>query len=420
MLPRADKSYHTFLEWFDSASSDDFNYDEFRHPDNPELLFPNTDAPIIDRNYFDGNLVDRVQGLVSLNSRREQLYNRFKRALNSCREYANSESVEIPLPFVIERKFRTLELGRYFFRGGKSINFATTQSVGVGHSLNVSNKYTLDPINSFKDWVKNLVNDVPILGSVASLVGGAVKMHDYTQSESNGVSDGKGLGTSAHLSMQAAELDLELSRYRRCMLVRWNKDFLKDALDEDISIFSEIIPAMNNIFVCGGEENEPVAIRENYYYVTQHFTEGDLLDSGSLLNNPWLLTLRGYRDMIAFVRSLYPSSQFAEDSPSVLDLIADDYDRLITKRPVFIPVSLRYQTERGTNEEELEPWHVMSMAYRNVTPAFPGLFTQLNNREASLPNWPWTNEGQLREQGDRSCDAQLERNGLTNQDGEND
>ena len=405
MLPRADKAFHEFFEWYDQASEDDM--------------------AAIGASFEQPGAFETFRAIVSANDRRGLLYDRFKRALNRCHERANSDSVEVALPFHIERKFRTLELGRYFFRGGKSINFTVSQGVGVSHGLSVSNKYSLDPINSFKD----LVNNIPVIGNIVGFFAGMLKFHDYQQSESNGVGDSLGLGTSAHLSMQAAELDLELLKYRRCMLVRWNKEFLRSSgvLHESISVFQHILPQMNNVFVCGNEENEPIAIRENYYYVTQHFTEGDLLDSGSLLNNPWLLTLRGYRDMIAFVKSIYPDDENFlgdkdgdgnQDGLPVWQLMKDDLDRMTSARPFFVPVSLREATERGTFENQLDPWKTMSIGYRSVTPSFPGLFTQLSNREVSIPNWPWTNEGQLREQGDRSCDAQLLEN--SNQDGQND
>jgi len=396
MLPRADKAFHQFFKWYDEASPEDREKSGF--------------------NFEDRSNGDTLRSMVVSDGYRGVLYNRFKRALNRCHERAKSDSVEIALPFNIERKFRTLELGRYFFRGGKSINFTVSQGVGVSHGMSASNKYTLDPINSFK----KLLDNIPVVGGVLRFFTGMTKLHEYTQSESNGVNDSLGLGTSAHLSMQAAELDLELLKYRRCMLVRWNTDFLTSngVFDESLKDLAQVIPAMSNIFVCGGEENEKVAIREKYYYVTQHFTEGDLLDSGSLLNNPWLLTLRGYRDMIAFVRSIYPNDDNFLDPDkglAVIQLMQDDMDRTLSSRNFFVPVQVGGR-ERSTFEGELTPWETMSMGYRGVTPSFPGLFTQLNDMETSIPNWPWTNEGQIKSPEDNSCDSELSGD---NQEGSN-
>jgi hypothetical protein len=49
------------------------------------------------------------------------------------------------------------------------------------------------------------------------------------------------------------------------------------------------------IMVCDGTEQRPekgIKMPESYYYFTQHFTEGDMLDQADLLNHPWLLQLR--------------------------------------------------------------------------------------------------------------------------------
>jgi hypothetical protein len=49
-------------------------------------------------------------------------------------------------------------------------------------------------------------------------------------------------------------------------------------------------------------ELEPQKVIENYYYITQHFTAGDMLDEGNLLNHVWLLPLRGTKDFNNFMR----------------------------------------------------------------------------------------------------------------------
>ena len=54
--------------------------------------------------------------------------------------------------------------------------------------------------------------------------------------------------------------------------------------------------------VCNGEPTEePEKVRESYYYVTQHFTAGDMLDDVNLLNHVWMLALRGKRDFNTFI-----------------------------------------------------------------------------------------------------------------------
>lgn len=338
-----------------------------------------------------------------------QLMNALLSMKSKCFVHAESKSIEIPLPFVIERKFRVLETGRYFFRGGKSINFTIGGNIGLSHSRSWSNGYKFDPYNGGFTLAAAGVGFAiggPIgAGAAAVVVGSAngllklVKLTDYSRSESNGMSDGTSLGTSTHLSMQAAQLDLELTKYRRCMLVKWNPDFIDRVVTRNQKTID--VGTQSNFFICSDEESKPLAVRENYYYVTQHFTEGDLLDSGSLLNNPWLLNLRGYRDMVTFVRSLYPENENFE--PSVLGIMEDDLNRIGSEREVFTEGQARLSERRVTNDD-VEAWRTMSKAYRAQTPAFPGLFTQLNKRELSMPDWPWNQEVQINEPEGRSCD----------------
>ena len=47
------------------------------------------------------------------------------------------------------------------------------------------------------------------------------------------------------------------------------------------------------LLICSARESDkkdpkPMAIREHYYYFTQHFTDGDMLDPANLYNHPWL------------------------------------------------------------------------------------------------------------------------------------
>ena len=68
--------------------------------------------------------------------------------------------------------------------------------------------------------------------------------------------------------------------------------------------FSELT---RGLFICDQRESDqhqppqPLAIREHYYYFTQYFTEGDLLDPADLYNHPWLILIRGKTDVWRFL-----------------------------------------------------------------------------------------------------------------------
>ena len=98
--------------------------------------------------------------------------------------------------------------------------------------------------------------------------------------------------------------------------------------------------------VCEGRYNQvPEKVIENYYYLTQHFTAGDMLDDGNLLNHVWLLPLRGTPDFNKFMT-------------------------LVNAKPI------------GKNGEVIEeedrysyPNIRLRTNYNHVLPSFPGLYT---------------------------------------------
>jgi len=100
------------------------------------------------------------------------------------------------------------------------------------------------------------------------------------------------------------------------------------------------------IMVCDGKLNEkPEKVIENYYYITQHFTAGDMLDDGNLLNHVWLLPLRGTNDFNNFMYSVN-----AKPINSKGELIDED-DRFS-----YPNVRLREN-------------------YNQILPSFPGMYT---------------------------------------------
>ncbi|MEO0337325.1 MAG: hypothetical protein AAF202_13095, partial [Pseudomonadota bacterium] len=94
-----------------------------------------------------------------------------------------------------------------------------------------------------------------------------------------------------------------------------------------------------------GEPDESEVIYENWYYVTQHFTAGDMLDEVNLLNHVWLLALRGDRDYNKFIHSLQA--------------------RPIDSKGEVIPGNAMYNY----------PLYRLGKIYDQVTPSFPGIFT---------------------------------------------
>ena len=106
--------------------------------------------------------------------------------------------------------------------------------------------------------------------------------------------------------------------------------------------------------VCEGatrSNNQPRRVEEMYFYFTQHFTEGDMLDQADLYNHPWLLGMRGMRDFVTFVNKIRAQELVGLDG-------------------FLSGVS-------GGTPPRAKAWALdqMSQVYKNTLPSFPGFYS---------------------------------------------
>jgi hypothetical protein len=133
--------------------------------------------------------------------------------------------------------------------------------------------------------------------------------------------------------------------------------------------------------ICTGDiEKSTTPITEKYYYFTQHFTQGDMLDNGDLLNHPWLLALRGERDYANFVSLLKnPFSGELKYEKSNADLFGlnkykyalDGATKWYYDRSDYMESSRR---AKNTDLAALPLDHLI-YAYNQVIPSYPGILT---------------------------------------------
>ena len=154
--------------------------------------------------------------------------------------------------------------------------------------------------------------------------------------------------------VQRAEVEIELRKYEKCMVLRFNTQAYKNdrrslGLSKnlyDINIVTEAFKKGH--FICDGKitdkSDNPDTVTEEYYYVTQHFTAGDILDNGSLLNHVWLLAIRGRQDFNRF-------------------------KSIINARPVD------HKGEEANINSADYPLEVLERAYSKITPSFPGMYS---------------------------------------------
>lgn len=215
----------------------------------------------------------------------------------------------------VERLARVLETGSYRFMGGKPLN------INVGASFASSYTSTFAGGWSYNILPEVISKEIPFLRSIVSLF--ALK-EERSRSNTNGVMINEG----AYLAMQEATMHVELIDYEKCVVVKLNPALLETRLmrvfawfdktrsfDEKQAplIMEQLTPGF--LFCDGkkanGEDREIFPIREKYYYYSQHFTEGDLLDASDLYNHPWLLALRGkmkFQEFVSIIKAL-PFSQ---------------------------------------------------------------------------------------------------------------
>ena len=260
---------------------------------------------------------------------------------------------------VFDQKLRVFETGQtgdsYMFLGGFQVNLNVGQSFSVARSKSSSWSWGMEA----SDWV----------GAYGSYKGSknlsflAVKPFSLKigQSTSLGSSEGTSVSDSTYLVAQIAKFRVRLDKYEKCVAMHYAPDF-----QDWIAIYK--IPKLTaedtrGLFVCEGQINRNQRfVDEKYFYFTQHFTEGDMLDQADLYNHPWLMALRGQRDFETFVGLMR-----AQEVASMWNFVKGIANP--TPRPTEWPLA-----------------H-MREAYKQITPTFPGFYTVLSESERG-PDFP--------------------------------
>ncbi len=276
-----------------------------------------------------------------------------------------------------DRKLRVFETGKdndpYLFLGGMNLNLNVGQGFSVSRSQNynwslsasagvelfdlvgpakVSNLLTKDKA----DFHGAMLKPLSLKGGVGAGYG-----------ESFGSSEGTSIADSTYLVAQIAGFKVRLDKFERCAVVRFSPDFISEIENAPGSMSlvgflnqnRKLVNLRRGIMVCEGQLNrEPRTVKESYFYFTQHFTEGDMLDQADLYNHPWLLALRGQRDFGVFLR------------------------RIRGQEPITIG---NFVKGVWVGKERTLDWPLdhMLRVYRKdgLSPSFPGYYTELRENE---------------------------------------
>ena len=256
----------------------------------------------------------------------------------------------------VQRRYRILETGSYQHLAGKNMN------LNVGTDFVLSNLTNLSHIYELGFSLKGSMAIGSVMGRHFNLIPleGALNYSNvYAKSRESEEVRNVNTSLAVFLVVQKAEMKIEIKKHEKCLTLRLAPLFFKDIdaekmrfKDEDYwTSNKQIIDIISKGYlICTGEEEysseeNPYSIFENYYYITQHFTAGDMLDEANLLNHVWLLALRGDRDFHNFVE--------------MVD------GKLKSQKGEIIEVDSIYRY----------PLSHLNRVYRQVEPSFPGMYT---------------------------------------------
>lgn len=297
-------------------------------------------------------------------------------------------------PLSLERRFKINETGRYYFLGGKSMNINASQDVKLGTSLRVSRSLGIRPLRLITGLIEK---GATFAAKASGLVLGSFDF-TYNMNRDKSFNEGTGINKGTYLVMQSAEFEVELKSYEQCVIARWNPEFVarhEAKFNFYDGEFSDQI--VKGLMLCSGDlETTPIAVKEKYYYFTQHFTEGDMLDPADIHNHPWLLSLRGVRDFDTFMMALQSYEDTgsgkeereyvnAEQMIGYFDMMGSDIENVRRRMNGDYNPTDHYQTVKRKDW----PIDQMVQTYNRIMPTFPGMYTQLDSAEYYDRSWPW-------------------------------
>ncbi len=324
-------------------------------------------------------------------------------------------------PIVLERKIRVFKTtGRYTYRGGKSINVNVSAGFNVAstRSVSASTRTIFEPYSWFTDvvvWAAGGaivgaaagagVGAVPgyvagagfgiLAGITKTMLGGFNVTRSNSREEISTRRGGTTISSGVFMVAQQSILDVELGEYEKCLVARFHPMFLKHILNNKIK---DPHPDFNDktdldslgIMICTGKkENKCLPVKEKYFYFTQHFTDGDMLDVADLHNHPWLLQLRGIRDFKTFTSLIGAREVEADDNSWLWQLTKETYKDFVSLRFDGSQSENRAGRFKVAEQDSDFDWIInnLSETYFNILPTFPSIYTVTKEE----PQFPWHN-----------------------------
>ncbi|MBY0384374.1 hypothetical protein K2X05_04375 [bacterium] len=313
------------------------------------------------------------------------------------------------LPVIVERRVRILETSnRYLYKDGKTINYSVGTGFSISHSMSANRGYKMDPmevlektagsINSFFGKSGKTLGKISgatngVLGSISGMVN-----FQWGVGESLSVSDGAYVGENTTLATQISTLDIELAKWEKCIVVRFDETFLASSIDRNFMTNALMSPSDDiqamGYFICSGDQDteddqvpgQPLRVRERYFYLTQIFNEGDMQDPGALANHPWMLQLRGMRDFGRFEKKLKEPAKEVTWWSALEYMGRDLYSAVTLGSDNRLNQSSSMQVVNRNDVAKALDY--MSASFDRVLPNFPGMYTYSDTPYDLVLGWP--------------------------------
>ena len=353
----------------------------------------------LSQNFFSDSYWEKENEIVIASAKRAQyLKDRLIQELkNMCRRFtfnlfsgkldvAKGYNLKEHPPVVFERKIRIYDTsGRHVYQGGKSLNISVSSKFDLTHQSSFDKG-----VNArFSPWriMEGFLSSLP---KVKDIVGGFDISFSTSRSDRVSEQNGTSVSPGTYLVVQQATLVIELKKYEYCIVVRFSPKMIHRFIRKSKYLNSDFDSAKDidnrGFMICEGLiRDDPLPIREKYYYFTQHFTEGDMLDTANLHNHPWFLQLRGKRDFQTFVSLIgarkmeYLDKSFFHSAYREVKSDLQAMNKIEPNENLTMSVVSR--------EKDMDwPIEELGRTYFNVLPTFPGLYTL---EEQLGPDWPY-------------------------------
>ena len=304
------------------------------------------------------------------------------------------------LPMQVVRNARVLDTSnRYIYRDGKTLNYSVGTSFSLSNSFGVNRGMKFDPLESLEKLSGAVGGRAGDAANKFIGVAGGMVNFAWAQNENVSRSNGTSVSDGTTLSAQISTLDIELSEWEKCVTVRFDAKYYREAIESlvrndgaAVGYDTKFISGIGYM-MCSGDhdkmddlnEGKQLRVRERYYYLTQIFNEGDMQDPQSLANHPWMLQIRGVRDFAIFQAALKkPERELnwwsmygyaRNDLVSMAQLGADQRH------------NDRSSMEIVNYEDEAKALQMMKEAYVQSLPTFPGLYQFSDSPDDLVTDW---------------------------------